>query len=130
MKNLKLFFEGKKKRILLNFKKEMFGFAKKREFEKANEIKKRIFALTHINDVALIKEENLDAAHKYSDKKVLGSPVRHSPGRPDHSENSFSASRNFRIEAYDVAHMSGKNMVGVMTVIENGELAKNEYKKL
>ena len=34
-----------------------------------------------------------------------------------------------RIEAYDVAHMSGKNMVGVMTVIENGEIAKSEYKK-
>lgn len=34
-----------------------------------------------------------------------------------------------RIEAYDIAHLFGKNMVGVMTVIEDGELAKNEYKK-
>ena len=36
---------------------------------------------------------------------------------------------SFRIEAYDIAHMSGQSMVGVMTVIENGELAKKEYKK-
>ena len=37
--------------------------------------------------------------------------------------------RPFRLEAYDIAHLGGKNMVGVMTVIENGELAKNEYRK-
>ena len=100
IKNLKLFFEGKKKRIISDFKKEMFTYAKKKEFEKANVIKNRIFALEHINDVALIKSENLK------------------------SETS-----KYRIEAYDIAHMSGSNMVGVMTVIENGELAKSEYKK-
>ncbi|MGM3109742.1 hypothetical protein ACS2TS_27180, partial [Bacillus cereus group sp. BC307] len=33
-----------------------------------------------------------------------------------------------RIEAYDVAHMGGKNMVGVMTVIEDGEVSKKEYR--
>ena len=31
--------------------------AKKREFEKANEIKKQVFALEHINDIALLKSE-------------------------------------------------------------------------
>lgn len=36
---------------------------------------------------------------------------------------------NIRIEAYDIAHMSGKNMVGVMVVMENGEFRKDQYKK-
>jgi len=35
----------------------------------------------------------------------------------------------FRIEAYDIAHMGGKNMVGVMVVVEDGEVNKNEYRK-
>lgn len=100
IKNLKLFFEGKKKSVVVNLKKEMLEFAKKKEFEKAGEIKRRIFALNHINDVALIKEE------------TYGSPTS-----------------TYRIEAYDVAHMGGKNMVGVMTVIEDGEVAKQEYRK-
>jgi excinuclease UvrABC nuclease subunit len=103
IKNLKLFFEGKKKKIVINLKKEMSTFAQKREFEKANEVKKKIFALEHINDVALIKEENI--------------LISHVPGY------------QFRIEAYDIAHLSGKSMVGVMTVIENGLVAKHEYKK-
>ncbi len=100
IKNLILFFQGKKKDIIKNLKKEMMVFAKNREFERANEIKKKIFALNHINDIALIKSDTAD----------------------EHSSN-------YRIEAYDVAHMSGKNMVGVMVVIENQELNKKEYKK-
>ena len=103
IKNLKLFFEGKKKCVITNLKKEMLSFAKKKEFEKANDIKKKIFALNHINDIALIKEE---------------------------SQNYLNdTNSNFRIEAYDVAHMSGENMVGVMVVVEDGELNKKEYRK-
>lgn len=99
IKNLKLFFEGKKKSVILAFKKDMMSFAKKREFEKADLVKKRIFAIEHINDIALIKDDSL------LDKQ------------------------NFRIEAYDVAHMSGQNMVGVMTVVIDGVLSKSDYRK-
>lgn len=103
IKNIQLFFEGKKKVIIKQLTKEMMAFAKKLEFERAGEIRRQLFALEHINDVALIKNE----------KVGYSLPGEHS----------------FRIEAYDIAHMSGKNMVGVMTVIEGGEVAKNEYRK-
>lgn len=108
IKNLKLFFQGKKKKIVQNLKKEMAEYAKKREFERADEIKRKIFALNHINDVALIKEENFGRTFLSLEGKPLP---------------------KFRVEAYDIAHMSGKNMVGVMTVLENGEIEKREYKK-
>lgn len=66
-------------------------------------MKRTIFALNHIQDIALLK-------------------------------NDFNSARqdptgSFRIEAYDVAHISGTNTVGVMTVIENGKINKNEYRK-
>jgi len=105
IKNIKLLFEGKKARILSNLKKEMKVCAKNKEFEKAGEIKRQIFALQHINDVALIKNNS------FADTKI-----------------SLSE-KLFRIEAYDIAHMSGKNMVGVMVVIEDGEIEKKEYRK-
>ncbi|MCX6757637.1 MAG: hypothetical protein NTZ44_02025 [Candidatus Nomurabacteria bacterium] len=101
IKNIKLLFEGKKKSILKNLEKEMKVYAKAHAFEKAGEIKRQIFALQHISDVALIKED-----------KIINTNSQH-----------------FRIEAYDIAHMSGQNMVGVMVVLENGEIAKNEYRK-
>lgn len=121
IKNLKLFFQGKKKSVVIGLKKEMFYYAKKKEFEKAGEIKKRIFALEHINDVALIKMGTL---YENSFHRILGS----FQAQPDHSEKNFRISL-YRIEAYDIAHLAGSNMVGVMTVMENGQLAKNEYKK-
>src|SRR3989344_4231268 len=79
----------------------MKTYAKNQEFEKAGEIRRQVFALQHINDVALIKL---------------------APRTP-------SLSTLFRIEAYDIAHMSGRSMVGVMTVVEDGTVAKNEYRK-
>ncbi|MDQ5949593.1 MAG: excinuclease subunit [Patescibacteria group bacterium] len=108
VKNIRLFFEGKKKDIVRNLKKEMMECAKKQQFEEAHKIKKTLFSLEHINDVALIKKDYSGILQNY---RIDGSGV------------------GFRIEAYDVAHMSGKNMVGVMTVLENGIPAKKEYKK-
>lgn len=103
IKNFKLFFQGRKKNIISNFKKEMMKYAKEKEFEKANDIKKKIFALEHVNDIALIKSDNKDF---------------------------FQLNQNrLRIESYDIAHLSGKNMVGVMIVVEDGELNKKEYRK-
>lgn len=119
IKNIKLFFAGKKKQILRNLKKEMSAFAKTKRFEEAGELKRQIFALQHINDVALLREEN--PARK--NLSGLLHPIDGTFPVPNFSEQAF------RIEAYDIAHMSGKNMVGVMTVVVNGEAEKSEYKK-
>lgn len=117
IKNIKLFFEGKKQSILKSLEKEMKLYAKQKEFEKAGEIKRQIFALGHINDVALIKDDSVSKTfsqdillHSVTTRKSLANPI-------------------LRIEAYDIAHMSGQNMVGVMVVSKNGELEKSEYKK-
>ena len=123
IKNLNLFFEGKKKSVVINLKKEMLSHALKKEFEKAGEIKKRIFALNHINDVALIKED-IFASQEYANS----SRFTQSTGAYT-TQNSHIPVSLFRIEAYDIAHMSGQNMVGVMTVVEDGEVNKNEYRK-
>ncbi len=101
IRHIRLFFEGKKQQVIKELEKDMMRLAKQEKFEEAHIIKKRIFALTHIQDIALIKDDN----RMYRDDKRV------------------------RIEAYDVAHMGGKDMVGVMTVIESGEVAKDEYRK-
>jgi len=101
IRHIRLFFEGKKQQVIAELEKEMMKEAKKEHFEEASVIKKRIFALNHIQDIALIKNES----KVYRDDKQV------------------------RIEAYDIAHLQGEDMVGVMTVLESGEPAKNEYRK-
>src|SRR3989338_905295 len=128
IRNIKLFFEGKKKKVLKNLQKEMKEYAKRREFEKAGEIKRQIFALQHINDVALIKDGG-----QYALERTLGRSG--DDGQRKFSTKNFRGESKsmlpevFRIEAYYVAHMGCKNMVGAMTVVEDGEVEKSEYKK-
>jgi excinuclease ABC subunit C len=108
IQNICLFLDGKKGQVIKKLERQMSVAAKRLEFEKADEIKKTIFALKHIRDVALIKE---------------------SPRPNIRRRTSDVSSGGFRIEAYDVAHISGKFVVGVMTVVENGEVKKSDYRK-
>lgn len=102
IKNIELFFSGEKKKILQALEKEMLSAAKKKEFELANSIKKQIFALTHINEVSLIKEDMVTTPNNLFEK--------------------------YRIEAYDIAHLSGSDMVGAFSAIEDGEKNTAEYR--
>ena len=101
IRNIKLFFEGKKTMLIKSLEKEMKILAKEHKFEEAEKIKRQLFALNHIQDIALIKQD-------------LGFRIQ---------------DIGMRIEAFDIAHISGTNTVGVMTVVENGEVNKSQYRK-
>lgn len=102
IRNITLFFKGRKKDLVKTLEREMKDLAKKEQFEKAAEIKKTLFALSHVNDVSLLKRDNYLAVRPPS---------------------------NYRVECYDVAHISGAFTVGVMAVVEDGEAKKSEYRK-
>ncbi len=102
IENIVLFFEGNKKELVKNLEKQMQGFADEKKFEEANLAKRTLFALNHIQDISLIKED-----------------IR----------RGIDPTEIFRVESYDIAHMSGQNVVGVMTVIENGEAKKSDYRR-
>lgn len=100
LKGIKDILSGNLNKLKKDLKKEMENFSKRQEFEMAGEARDKIFALEHIQDISLIRDdiENLD-------------------------------SKNFRIEGYDIAHTSGKDVVGVMTVLESGKIEKSDYRK-
>jgi excinuclease ABC subunit C len=107
IREIALFFSGKKAMLLKRLERSMHAHARALEFEAAGECKRMIFALKHIKDASLISEE-----------------VR------EHSQQiSGTRSKPFRIEAYDIAHISGKYTVGVMVVVEDGRPKKSDYRK-
>lgn len=57
IKRISLFFSGKKADLVKRLEKEMYVAAKALKFEQANEIKKLLFDLGHIRDVALMKAD-------------------------------------------------------------------------
>jgi excinuclease ABC subunit C len=101
VKRIEQFLSGKKSDLVKDIEKEMKKLAKEQKFEEAEGQKRILFALEHIQDMALIKR---DIERTHTDDTV-------------------------RIEAYDIAHMGGKETVGVMVVVEDGELSKSQYRK-
>jgi len=99
IKHLKLVLGGKTSILKKSLTKEMKLAAKQEKFELAGKLRKRLFALEHLQDSALIREE-----------KEGGTP-------------------GFRIEGYDISNISGTSAVGSMVVFVGGESIKAEYKK-
>lgn len=115
VRNIKLFFAGKKKEVVKNLEQEMKVLSKKQEFEKAGKIRDQIFALNHIRDVSLLKNKSEIVRSRFSSEPEM--------------RLRMISPRSLRIEAYDIAHLSGKNTVGGMVVWQDGEMLKSEYKK-
>jgi excinuclease ABC subunit C len=102
IKNLTLIFEGKKKRVLTGLQREMKIAVKNLEYERAERIKRQVFALQHIQDVAVIHDSDIVKS---------------------------AEDRGIRIEGYDISNISGTSAVGSMVVFRGGEPDKNEYRK-
>ncbi len=101
IRHIRLFFEGKKQELVAELEAQMMAHAAKEEFELAGIVKRKIYALQHIQDIALIRD----------DRKL------------------YRDDKRVRIDAYDIAHMGGVDMVGVMTVVEGEEARPSEYRK-
>ena len=98
IQDIRRVFEGKKKQLLKTLEKRMLEAADGDNFERADQIKRQIHALNHINDIKFIKKEFAEG----------------------HA--------GFRMEAYDVAHFAGEDSVGVMVVFEDGEVKRSDFR--
>lgn len=103
IQHIRLFFEGTKSKILKGLERDMKSYAKKHQFEKAAEARNILFSLEHIQDVSLLSRDTMQESFEH-----------HTP--------------TLRLEAYDIAHISGTDTVGVMTVVENGIAKKSDYR--
>jgi len=112
IRNLALVLGGKTQAVLKSLEREMKAAAKRLEFEEAARIRRQVYALRHVRDVALIGEDEF-----LSGRDGL-------PREP------------VRIEGYDISNLptgkagiSGTSAVGSMVVFVDGEPDKNEYRK-
>lgn len=104
IRGIELILSGKKKFLIKKLEKEMKELSKKNEYEKAAETRNKIFALQHIQDVALISSEESRFKIKDLRKKI-------------------------RIEGYDISNIGGEYAVGSMVVFINGKPDKSQYRR-
>ncbi len=96
IRNVGLFLGGNVTTLRATLEKEMKQAAKLEKFETAAQIRNQLYAIDHVQDVSLIKKED------------------------------ETVDQGLRIEAYDTAHLSGTNAIGVMTVV----LGNTPYRSL
>lgn len=98
IRNVSLFLSGRVKVLRTTLARDMKEAAKEERFEDAAVARKQLFALDHIQDVSLIRD--------------------------DREGMEFGP----RIEAYDTAHISGTHAIGVMVVIEESVADRKQYR--
>jgi excinuclease ABC subunit C len=108
IRQLILFFEGKKPYVARSLRSEMKRASDELRYEEAVVLRKRLFALEHINDIALISREDSDLPLSKRPKgmNLMG-----------------------RIEGFDISNISGASAVGSMVVFENGKPSKHLYRR-
>jgi len=98
IRNVSLYLSGRVKALRTTLTRDMKQAAKEERFEDAAGIRKQLFALDHVQDVSLIREDR---------DRDTDEP---------------------RIEAYDTAHIAGTNAIGVMVAVEGGRADKKSYR--
>jgi len=106
IRHIILFFRGKKKELARQLERDMKQYAKREQFEEAARARNQLWNLQHINDVAMLKRDDVAPKPSKGTINVYG-----------------------RIEGYDISNISGTSATGSMVVFENGESNKNEYRK-
>ncbi|MEX2436927.1 MAG: GIY-YIG nuclease family protein [Candidatus Paceibacterota bacterium] len=105
IRGIKEILKGKRKGLIKRLQREMKQASDSLEFEKASLIKKKVFALSHIQDVSLISQPEVGALGSKNKKTIL------------------------RVEGYDISNISGTSSVGSMVVLENDKLNVSQYRK-
>lgn len=117
IRNIEYVLRGQKRRLLSTLEKEMQRSSKGEDFERANKLKDQVFALRHIRDIALLTNDQRQITN--NDNFILR----------EGSKLGVESCKSIRIEAYDISNISGDYGVASMVVFENGEPAKQEYRK-
>ena len=110
IRQLITFFDGKKVKLERELEREMKKAAKELRFEDAALYRRRLGALQHIQDIALLSREDHDL-----------------PFSPEPQDGTINLEG--RIEAYDISNISGTSATGSMVVFEEGKPAKDKYRK-
>ncbi|MBI4435675.1 GIY-YIG nuclease family protein [Candidatus Uhrbacteria bacterium] len=109
IRQLILFFEGKKLQLERELERGMKLAAKELRFEDATLYRRRLGALQHIQDIALLSREDHEL--------------------PFSRESVGGINLEGRVEAYDISNISGTSATGSMVVFEEGKPAKEKYRK-
>lgn len=118
MRHLAAILRGKNRSVRSLLKKKMEKAASSRQFEEAARIRDQIISLDHIFSHARVLEREMPASPKPSWKRI-----------EKELASLLGISSLFRMEAYDISNIQGKEATGSMVVFVEGKPAPHLYRK-
>lgn len=125
IRNISLFFDGSKEKLLKNLLSDQKKCIKNEEFEKAGTIQGQIDAIHRITREEFNPFLYIEKPDSYYErlrneinslKKIL-------------TDKNISVDDLHRIECYDISNFSGTNATASMVVFINGDSSKKDYKR-
>ncbi|MDR1300750.1 MAG: GIY-YIG nuclease family protein [Candidatus Nomurabacteria bacterium] len=116
LKKLMSYLRGNRKKLARDIESEMKAAAREQNFEAAARLRNQLLALKSLETRVVFGDDEFVDISK--DKGLRGlAKLLNLPATPR------------RIEAYDISHTGGKNVVGGMVVFTNGLPDKSQYRK-
>ncbi len=119
--NIISFLQGKRRNILGDLKKEMHGYAKKENFEKAAKLRDKINDLEYLSQKITISpfesEEDYENLRNEKNRRLIALLSK-----------QLSIGSLKRIECFDISNIQGLFAYGAMSVAIDGHLKPEEYR--
>lgn len=131
VRQLKRFLSGKSKLVVKELEKEMKGYSKSKEFEKAGLVRDRIRNYGYVTQSFRQASEYLEHPDLLEDRRrreleELGRELKFASTS---SSAVHCAPPLTRIEAYDISNISGQHATGSLVVFVDGEPSKRDYRR-
>ncbi len=115
------FLKGRKRGQIKEMEKSMYEYSKRKDFEKAAQLRDRINDLKYLGEKIDLLPDDTEQSYKERREKVLKEEF-------NDLRTELSFEKLNRIECYDISNIQGKQAYGSMVVAVDGEIKREEYR--
>lgn len=123
------FFEGKKTSMKRKIEKRMTDASSKKQYELAAKYRDQLQNLKYITANIRIDNDVDDIAISDIKKKYKAKAVDNLIKELNFPDEKLKNHKKFRIECYDISNIQGTNAVGAMSVMIDGQIKPNLYRR-
>lgn len=128
-KNLIRFFKGEKLEILHELEREMQGYVKTLEYEKAAKVRDKINDIKYVTTAINISNTDDDLIIESKKKEQKEAGILELVEKLGFPPEKLSVHKGFRIECYDISNIQGTNSTGSMVVSIDGAPEPSLYRR-
>jgi excinuclease ABC subunit C len=115
------FLKGRKRGQIKEMEKSMHEYSKRKDFEKAAQLRDRINDLKYLGEKTDLLPDDTEQTYKERREKVLKEEF-------NDLKSELGLKKLNRIECYDISNIQGKQSYGSMVVAIDGEIKRDQYR--